>query len=186
LSGRENHVQQSSPVRTLSDYPVGVPLLMGTDDVRVAGAATTNYLHTIMPTGAIAFFGMRSAMTNRRNPDFALTSTPPTCEPEVIVQTSTMHRICRSHTGTWRPVAGGTERQRAIHWIDAQSRRCPMTNTLPRTGCFSRNASADKFRGGNDAGARKRSLRSPSKGPFSLHVTRRSDFAALRRGADGS
>ena len=30
-----------------------------------------------------------------------------------------------------------------------------MTNTLPRTGCFSRNASADKFRGGNDASARK-------------------------------
>jgi hypothetical protein len=31
-----------------------------------------------------------------------------------------------------------------------------MTNTLPRTGCFSRKASAGKFRGGDDASARKR------------------------------
>lgn len=31
-----------------------------------------------------------------------------------------------------------------------------MTNILPRTGCFSRNASAGKFRGGGDAGPRKR------------------------------
>jgi hypothetical protein len=31
-----------------------------------------------------------------------------------------------------------------------------MTNTLPRTGCVSRSASADKLRGGDDASARKR------------------------------
>jgi hypothetical protein len=30
---------------------------------------------------------------DRRNPDFALTSTPPTCEPEVHRATSTTHRI---------------------------------------------------------------------------------------------
>jgi hypothetical protein len=36
---------------------------MGTDGVRVAGAATMNYLQATMLTGAIVFFGMRSAMT---------------------------------------------------------------------------------------------------------------------------
>ena len=50
-----------------------------------------------------------------------------------------------------------------------------MTNTLPRTGCFSRNASASKFRGGDDASARKRIAALTIGGPFSLLVTRRSD-----------
>jgi len=63
LGGRENHIQKSPHVRTLSDYPVGFTLILGTDDVRVAGAATMNYLQTTMLTGAIAFFDMRSAMT---------------------------------------------------------------------------------------------------------------------------
>ena len=104
-------------MRTLSDYPVGVPVLMGTDDVRVAGAATMNYLQTIMPTGAIAFFGMRSAMTNRRHPDFALTSTPPTCEPEVdradIDDASDMS-IAHRHL----EARGGRDRAATCHPLD--------------------------------------------------------------------
>lgn len=61
-----------------------------------------------------------------------------------------------------------------------------MTNTLPRTGCFSRNAIAGKIRGGGALAHATGSLRSPLGEPVSLLVTRRSVFAALRRGADRS
>jgi hypothetical protein len=61
-----------------------------------------------------------------------------------------MHRICRP-----APAPGGCGgRDRAATSVG--SMQMSDDNTLPGTGCFSRNASVGRFRGGDDASARKR------------------------------
>jgi hypothetical protein len=102
--------------------PSGFLLLMGTDGVRVAGAATMNYSSGYNADRGHCFlwYAIGGGLGNRRNPDFALTSTLPMCEPEV--DRADIHNasdVSAARSGTWRPVAGGTGRQRAIHWIDA-------------------------------------------------------------------
>src|SRR5687768_17262696 len=110
---------------------------MGTDGVRVAGAATMNYLQATMLTRGHCFlwYAIGDDLRNRRNPDFALTSTLPTCEPEVDRADSTMHRICRPAPAPGG--CGGRDRAATCHPLD----RCTFKEMSddkypPRTGCF--------------------------------------------------
>jgi len=107
------------------------------------------------------------------------------------VRISTMHLICRSHTGTWRPVAG-RDRAATCHPVD----RCTIKEMsddkylpqipAPDLVAFLETSAPTNFEVGMTPPHLNGSLRSPSKGPFSLFVTRRLDFAAVRRGADRS
>jgi hypothetical protein len=61
-----------------------------------------------------------------------------------------------------------------------------MTNTCPELVASPETPAPANFEVGMTPARANGSLRSPSGGPFSLLVSRRSDFAALRRGADRS
>jgi hypothetical protein len=118
LSGRENHIQKSPHVRTLSDYPVGFPASHGN-----GRRARCRRSHDELSSGYNAdrghcflWYAIGDDLRNRRNPDFALTSTLPTCEPEVDRADSTMHRIYRPAPAPGG--CGGRDRAATCHPLD--------------------------------------------------------------------
>ena len=101
--------------------PSGFLLLTGTDGARVAGAARMNYSsgYNADRGHCSLWYAIGGSLGKHRNPDFALTSTLPMCEPEVYRADIHDASDMATRTGTWRLGAEGAGRQRAIHWIDA-------------------------------------------------------------------
>jgi hypothetical protein len=92
-------------------------LLLRAGGARVAGTGPMIYLQaTMLIIGGQCFlwYAIGDDLRNRRNSDFALTSTPPSCEPEVHRADIHDASDISTRTGTWRRVAGGAGRSRDL------------------------------------------------------------------------